>query len=163
MIIPNYEDYEIFENGRIISHKYKKARELKPRLSHDGYARVALSNKKGRKDFFIHRLVIECFGDGEKKETVNHKDGNKLNNHISNLEWATKEENMQHAYKMGLKKPVQGCNNGNSLLSNKEVKMIRNIYKAHSKEFGMIALAKRFNVSVSTINKCVGKRSYKNV
>lgn len=70
---------------------------------------------------------------------------------------------MEHAYKNRLKKPVQGILQGNSVLTEEEVKEIRRIYKSHSKEFGMIPLAKKYNVSVSTINKCVGRRSYKNI
>lgn len=70
---------------------------------------------------------------------------------------------MQHAYKLGLKKPMQGTRQGNSVLTEEEVLYIRKYYKSHHKEFGMLALAKKFNVSVSAINKCVGKRSYKNV
>ena len=163
MIIPNYEDYEIFEDGTIISNKHQRSRMLKVRLSHDGYGRVALSKNGKRKDFFIHRLVIECFGSDKRKDTVNHKDGNKLNNHIDNLEWATKEENMQHAYLNGLKKPMSGTIHSKSLLTEEEVMYIRDNYRPHSKEFGMIALSEKFNVSISTINRCIGRRSYKNV
>ena len=163
MRIRGYEDYEILKDGTIISHKKKRPRILNWRLSHDGYARVSLSRNGNPKEFKVHRLVIEHFGNGEKKETINHIDGNKLNNHIDNLEWATREENMRHAYKLKLKKPADGVRNGNSVLSEEEVKYIRENYKPHSKEYGMIALAEKFNVSISTINKCVGRRSYKNV
>lgn len=65
-----------------------------------GYMYVDLGN---RKQCRIHRLVAEAFiTNVDNKPEVNHEDGNKLNNHVSNLEWATHSENMKHSYKTGL-------------------------------------------------------------
>lgn len=71
-----------------------------------GYKQVRLTNdyNKDSKLFMIHRLVAEAFIDNpENKQTVNHKDGNKHNNNVDNLEWATYSENNQHAYDNNLK------------------------------------------------------------
>ena len=66
-----------------------------------GYARVRIKGKR----YKIHRLVAETFiPNPEDKREVNHKDGNKLNNCVSNLEWCTRSENQKHAYKIGLQK-----------------------------------------------------------
>lgn len=156
--------YFISTKGKVKSFSHKKPRILKPRISPDGYVWYVLTiNGKG-KTMRANRLVAKAFiPNPENKNTVNHIDGNKKNNDVSNLEWATRREQMQHAYKLGLKKPVQGILQGNSVLTEKQVKEIRKIYKAHDKKFGMIPLAKKYNVSTSTIDKCVNRRSYKNI
>ena len=72
-----------------------------------GYGLVKLIiGKKGcrvGKSFLIHRMVAECFLDVvEGKTEINHKDGDKRNNRVDNLEWCTRKENLNHAYVMGL-------------------------------------------------------------
>lgn len=105
-----------------------------------------------------NRLVAEAYiHNPENKPTVNHIDGNKQNNYYKNLELATLNEQMSHAYKIGLKKPMRT----NCLLTDDQVREIRKTYKSHSKEFSMKALAKRYNVSEPTIDKCVHYRTYK--
>ena len=70
---------------------------------------------------------------------------------------------MEHAYEHSLKLPMSGTKCWKSLLTETEVKEIRKIYKAHDKEYGMRALAKKYNVSESTIDKCVRCVSYKDI
>lgn len=70
---------------------------------------------------------------------------------------------MQHAYNLGLKEPMKGVMNYNHILDEQQVIEIRKLYKPHSKEFGMKALAKRYKVSEPTINRVVHNRSYKNI
>lgn len=72
------------------------------------YARLFYTTRHFRQAY-IHRLVAETFiPNPENKPTVNHKDGNKLNNNVDNLEWATHSENMQHAFKTGLNHSTKG-------------------------------------------------------
>ena len=73
-------------------------------VSTDGYCSVALTDTHHvTKSFFLHRLVAMTFiPNTENKSEVNHKDGNKCNNCVSNLEWVTRLENQQHAIRMGL-------------------------------------------------------------
>lgn len=75
------------------------------------YYVVSLKQENGKaKNFFIHRLMAETFiPNPENKSQINHKDGNKLNNNINNLEWVTPSENAQHAVKYGLDKK-DSCN-----------------------------------------------------
>jgi len=74
-------------------------RYLKQQLNHKGYPIVRINIVDHKKTFIVHRLVAKTFIENPfDKPQVNHVDGNKLNNHVSNLEWATNQENMAHAY-----------------------------------------------------------------
>jgi hypothetical protein len=66
---------------------------------------LKLNGRKSPKAELVHRLVAKAFiRNPEGKKTVNHKDGNKQNNHYLNLEWATHSDNERHAWRLGLKK-----------------------------------------------------------
>ena len=83
--IKNYEHYEIYEDGRVFNLKTKKF--LKGSLGENGYLYYRLSKDNKKKMFYAHRLVAETFLNNEQNlPIVNHKDGNKLNNNVSNLE-----------------------------------------------------------------------------
>jgi hypothetical protein len=91
---------------------FTEEKVLKKRNSTDGYFRAALTLRGKRKDVGIHRLVAMAFIDNpENKLEVNHKDGIKTNNHVSNLEWSTRKEQMKHAYDMGLNSIVKNMEN----------------------------------------------------
>lgn len=83
-----------------------KEKIRKPRMSKDGYYIINL-NKDGKMTTYrVHRLVGEQFVENkENKPYINHKDGNKLNNNVDNLEWCTAKENSIHGWKIGLMKP----------------------------------------------------------
>jgi phosphomannomutase len=73
-----------------------------------GYINVCLNKDGQAKRVYVHRLVAEAFLPKENlKDCVNHKDGNKANNNLDNLEWVTRSENMQHAYSNGLAKQYE--------------------------------------------------------
>ena len=92
--IKNYEgQYEIWSDGTVWSLISNKA--LKPRLIKTGYGRVHL--KDSSTDYYIHRLVAEAFLDNPNNlPQVNHKDENKLNNCVENLEWISIKENTNY-------------------------------------------------------------------
>lgn len=99
----------------------------------------------------------------ENKPIVNHKDGNKMNNGLDNLEWGTTHsENVKHSYKMGLIKPNRGSENVQSKLSEEDVIYIRKNYIPRDKEFNAQSLAEKFGVATSTIYRVVNNECYKN-
>jgi hypothetical protein len=90
----------IRKNGRIDN---RKGKVLKPKIDKYGYQVITLSKNGIRKTYTIHQLVAKAFiPNPENKKTINHKDGNKMNNYVDNLEWATEKENQQHKWKNGL-------------------------------------------------------------
>lgn len=109
--IRGFENYKVSNRGRVLATSYlnkankrEKERILKPSKNQDGYLQVSLTNDKGKKSIRVHRLVALSFiNNPEDKDTVNHIDGNKLNNNVCNLEWNNRSEQMLHAYSIGLK------------------------------------------------------------
>ena len=90
------------KNGKM---QFYNEKILRPNDS-KGYLKVTLSKNNRQRTFRIHVLVAKTFiSNPENKPEVNHKDGNKHNNHIDNLEWNTRRENEIHAYQNGLAKP----------------------------------------------------------
>ena len=98
--IKDYEGlYQVSDQGEV-RRKFKKGyKQLKASVSQpSGYLSVSLSKNGKQKNKSIHRLVAETFLEQPSKEyEVNHKDGNKLNNNLSNLEWVTQKANIDHA------------------------------------------------------------------
>lgn len=89
--------YEITSNGEVFS--LRKGIYLKPRLSMDGYKRVCLCDNNKRREYRIARLVAEAFIENtENKSQVNHKDYNRQNDCMDNLEWVTNYENALYSY-----------------------------------------------------------------
>ena len=97
--IPEFEQYEISNYGRVKSKQRNKITLKKLQLTTDNkYYRVQLCGSNKSRRFLIHRLVGCAFiPNPDNLPQINHKDGNGLNNHADNLEWVTEQENNQHA------------------------------------------------------------------
>lgn len=101
-VIEEYPNYEVSNFGRVRNLKSNKL--LKFDLYEQGYYRVQLFKNNKKKNKRVHRLVALSFIQQiPNKPDVNHKDGNKLNNHVDNLEWVTWEENNEHYRLLSLK------------------------------------------------------------
>lgn len=159
--VVNYTNlYEVSSLGRVKSvsktigiTKFKrlKSRILKPHISQVGYRSVGLTHNMKGLTHTIHSMVAKAFiPNPENKRTVNHKDGNKLNNRLYNLEWNTDYENIHHAIDTGLHNQL-GENGHTSRLKEFQVLEIREKcktlpHKVIAKEYGIA------NSCVSAIN-----------
>lgn len=125
--ISNFENYLVSNKGRIKNCKSQKILKLK--INKYGYETVCLFKKGFRKYPQVHRLVAIAFLEqkDKTKNQVNHKDGDKLNNNLENLEWVTGSENQKHSYENGLQKkkfrgenqyakPIYQIDNNNNIL-----------------------------------------------
>lgn len=145
-------DYEITKNGDVINKKSGK--KVKGQPNGKGYLRVSISGKLQ----FIHRLVAEKYiPNPENKPQVNHKDGNKRNNSVENLEWVDNKTNREHAVKNKLHR--YGENSPSAKLKEKDVIEIRKLCKQYSNK----EVAQMFNVSPSTISGIKNMRTWKTV
>lgn len=98
--IPETKDYWVDTQGNV----YKGDKKLSKNKMDNGYESVSLSYIDGRprKLWYVHRLVALLFiNKPEGKDFVNHKDSDRTNNKVENLEWVTQKENMQHAHSNG--------------------------------------------------------------
>lgn len=103
-VIKEYPNYMVSNKGEIYSLYFDKV--MREKDNGHGYKAIILRNGKKYKNFYIHRLVALHFLEIEKgKNIVNHKDGDKSNNNVENLEWCTQSYNNKHKYRV-LKRPV---------------------------------------------------------
>lgn len=103
MLVKGFEGYSLTKDGVVTNIKTGQVKTQ--RKGKNGYKTVNLWQNNTGKLIYMHRLLAtEYIPNPENKRTVNHRDGDKLNNDPSNLEWATDSENIQHAYDTGLNK-----------------------------------------------------------
>lgn len=161
--IRGYEgDYQESTFGRTKSFKCKTPKIIVPMITNKGYLQVNLFKNSVRKHCFVHILVGQTFiPNPENKPEINHFDGNRLNNFVDNLKWATDAENKRHAVETGLIK--SGSEHTLSIFEPKQILEIRRIYIKGDSEFGAAGLAKKFGVSSSTIARIIQGKRYKDV
>jgi hypothetical protein len=144
--------------------KRKRSGKTLSLRNNKGYKTVMLCKDRKQTSAYVHRLVAKAFlSNPENKPDVNHLDGNKSNNKLENLEWCTESENLNHAYITKLHIPKSGESHGRAVLTEKDVKEIRERYIRRSRTNGTGALAKEYGVTQATIYDVVANRSWKGV
>ncbi len=150
--------YFVSEDGGI----FRDGKELSTSLTNKGYKDACMYLNSKRKHLSIHRAVAILYvPNPDNKPQVNHIDGNKLNNHYSNLEWVSNRENKDHALENGLY--AKGTDMPNSVLTEDDIKYIRENYIPKHPQFGGEALSKKFGVRSPQISRIVNNKRWKHL
>lgn len=155
--IPNFNNYYATTSGEIYSTKGISPRLMKQNLDTSKYYRIQLKVDGKAKSCLVHRLLAITFiPNPDNLPQVNHIDGNKLNNSLSNLEWCSHSHNQKHAYKTGLNSSV-GESNNRSLLNEK---VVIEIYNKLLDGARISELCKFYNVKSGTIGSIKDKTNW---
>lgn len=159
-IIKKYPNYQVSNYGEVINIKSGKKRKLQN--GPGGYLILVLYKDGKPGSVYIHRLVAEAFlGPCPKDKEVNHKDGNKINPYVKNLEYVTRKENVKHSYKIGLQEGKKGEKNVRSKLKNKD---INKIIKMHNtKKYYQWEIAKIFGVHQVQISRIINGKTWNKI
>ena len=145
--------FQVSNLGNVFSKRSNRI--LKTTKSETGYWAFATSINGIAHTFRVHRLVAEAFiPNPESKPYVNHKDGSKTNNMLSNLEWVTAKENSAHAWATGLQLP-RPC--PNRKLTAEQVREIR------ASNLSQIKLASIYGIDRGNIGRIKRRETYKDV
>ena len=148
--------YEVSSDGRVrrslsapVSRSTYPGRELNPDYS-TGYARLSLTRDRKCHRLQVHRMVARAFlGEARPFAHVNHKDGDKKNNRVENLEWCSSQDNTRHAWNFGLCAPNSGESHGMSKLTTRDVEVIRG---ARARGIALSNIADVFGITESTVS-----------
>ncbi len=161
-VIPGFSRYHASNLGRIKTTNWKCTHReaIMTPADSGGYLKTMLKRDDGKYcsktvHFFI---ALAFFGPRPDGLEVNHKDGVKHNNSIGNIEYTTRSENLLHACRMGLMPKKRGSVNGMAKLTESEVIAIRQHAANNGRNYGRLALARKYGVSESQIKDIVTRR-----
>jgi hypothetical protein len=130
---------------------------LKPTLRKNGYLALILSDKNGEFNILLHQLIaINKFG-LYTELTVNHIDGNKLNNNPRNIELLSMRDNLLHAIRIGIKKSKSGSDSKISNLTHQDIIKIFNLNKRGKNQ---AEISKLFNINQSSVSRILNGKRY---
>ena len=162
------DGYYISNKNRVydsVRLKFMAICHKNPETEDSPYFRVHLvtTDETKNKDFLMHRLMMSIFNPVENMDqlSINHIDGNKLNNELDNLEWCTIRENTIHALNTGLFIPVYGENHCCATITEETAKNI--ISELLKQESPYESIAKKFNTTKSIVNDIAIKKSWKHL
>jgi len=165
--VKNFEGrYKISNYGRVITIYKCGEKFLKPRVCSDRGSKKPLlvslyKNGEKEKAYTVHRLVaIHFIENCNNFPEINHKDGNRFNNHISNLEWLTHQDNMRHARETGLI-DFRGEKSCFSKLRNDDIIKIRKLYEVD--KISMNKLSKIYNMTVTGISNIINRKTWRHI
>ncbi len=161
--IPGFKRYRVSNLGRVFSCNYKGSsvpKLLTPTLGMDGYLKIGLYRTSGeRKSMRLNRLVLLAFCGAAKGRQAAHLDGDKENNFLGNLQWATSLENHAHKRRHGTHQA--GVLNSRAKLSEKDVLTIRRLYA--SGRLDGVQLAKRYKTPHTNIYSILNRKNWKHI
>ena len=150
-------NYEVNSKGYVRNKKTNHVKSI--RLDRYGYKRVTLY--PSGKTYFIHRLVAEAFiSNPNKLKTVNHINGNKIDNNVSNLEWLSFSDNTKHAHKTRLiKSDIKGTKNPMSKFTEEDIKEIKLLSSLGN---STTEIAKKLSFPYERVRRLLKGNSYNN-
>jgi len=155
-----YKNCIVSEDGKFYSIFTGKERKLQ-KIARYLYLNTGTGKDGKEKIERAHRIIAMLYVPNPlNKPHVNHKDGNKYNNHANNLEWCTLQENHLHAYKSGIRKAKTGEQCSYAKFTKDQVLLIRKLYSTGTT---VTDLSKKFKRPLSTISAIIHKRSWKHI
>lgn len=148
-LLKEFQGYAVSDLGQVYTKRSGYWRKYKSSLNAAGYGRLALRRDGHYFHIYTHRLVAQYFLlDWDETKQVNHLDGDKMNNAVSNLEMVTPTENVRHALRMGL--GISGERSVHAKLTYTDVLEIRRLL---AEGFTGVSLSKSFKVSTAMISR----------
>ena len=155
-----YSNYMVSDKGNIKRNDGIIIKPINP-PSGNGYFVIKITANKYRKITTLHRIVAEAFiPNPDNKPQVNHINGKKCDNSVSNLEWVTRSENIRHAIKNKLTNPNKGEQHHNSVLTKQSIEVI---FLLNKNGFSINYISKAMGVSKTTISLILKKKAWKHL
>lgn len=158
--VRSLDRYITYRNGRTHLHE---GTVLTPASNGTGYHFIYLQKRQRIVKFYVHRLAMLVFvGECPDGKEVNHKNGDKADNQLSNLEYVTKGQNRKHAYDvLGAKRPGPGERNNRAKLTGEQVLKIREMYATG--KYTQVELGKKFGIGGRAICAIVNRENWSHI